>query len=237
MKQMMRRLSILAIVLMTGAVPLTAFGQRVTVTKEEFDRETAKALNAAERTFPRRETEIKPRKTEVFTSGSREPVETILNESRIKEFFAKDKIRYELKKVTTTGTTITKRMLIGSKCYELIEGKWTNYGYSCEGGSGSGSGGDVSKKEFFVEKGSLDAKPVKIFRYTETGKVYSDGEPPYIDDDFYYVDFAGRAVKVENLTRRGEGEATLNTSTTYEYDIKIEPIKLPTAGRKPKKRR
>lgn len=197
-----------------------AFGQATSITREEFDKETGDALKTAKTTFPRRETFELPR----------------LKERRVREFLAKDRMRYESKKVTAEFSLETKRMQIGADCYELKKEKWVKDEFGCESRSGMGSGtgsGIVSdsegwtKEEFFVGKDLLASKPVKVFRSVETGKTPSGGEPPYIVEYLYYLDSAGRLLKTEYLTRRGEGKATLQSFTVYEYDAEIAPINPP----------
>lgn len=232
----MYKFSILTIALIIGAATLTSFGQTTSITKEEYKKEIKKAFEITNLTFPRRETESRPNKIDVFEAGKDEPIKTVLNDTKIREFLAKDKIRYEFKEVMTKGAIVTKRLEIGGICYNDDGRTWSTSEISCDQTLLSASS-TSAKVEFFVENGTLDAKPVKIFRNINTSRVYSDGSPPYINEYLYYLDSAGRLLKVEYLTRRGEGKAALNSSTIYEYDVKIEPIRLPSAGRKAKNRK
>ncbi|MGI9056851.1 MAG: hypothetical protein ACR2F2_13735 [Pyrinomonadaceae bacterium] len=223
-----------AIFIFTG-LTAAAFGQATIITQEEFERKIDNALQTAETTFPRRETESIPKLIEVFIADQNEPVETILNENQIKEFLAKDKVRYEFIKVTTKGTTSTIRTQIGLYCYDESDGtQWATYKIPCDRKFYSISM-PPEKKEFFVENGSLDAKPVKIFRAVETGRVYSKGESPYINEYLYYLDSAGRLIKREYLARKGEEKPNLEISTIYDYEVKIEPILAPDAVKLVKK--
>lgn len=236
MKNFSKKLFILtsALFILTGLTAM-AFGQKKSITEEEFRRETDKALEIAETTFPRRETLSKPNRIEVFIAGEKEPAETILSENKIKEFLAKDKIRYEFRKVTTKGTTSTRRIEVGWYCYDESDGsKWATSEISCDRNIYSPSM-PPAKKEFFVENSTLGAKPIKIFRAVETGRVYSKGESPYINEYLYYLDSAGRIIKREYLARKGEEKPRLGSSTIYEYDVKIEPILAPDAANLEKK--
>jgi len=236
MKNFGKKLFILtsALFIFTGLTAM-AFGQEKSITEEEFDREIDKALQTTETTFPRRETKSKPNPIEVFIDDKKETVETILRENEIKEFLAKDKIRYEYIKVTTKGTTSTRRIEVGWYCYDESNGsKWATYELPCDRRTFSLSM-PPAKEEFFVENSTLDAKPVKIFRNIKTSRVYSTGDKPYINEYLSYLDAAGRIVKYEYLTRKGEEKAILQTSTIYEYDVKIEPILAPDAANLEKK--
>lgn len=150
-------------------------GQTKSLTKEEFKIETDKALQTTEKTFPRRKTESKPNRIEVFTEGKTDSVAAILDEKIIKEFLAKDKIRYEYKSVTAKGTTSTKRIELGLYCYDESQGiKWAASEIACDKQVLSVSM-PPAKREFFVEDGLLDAEPVRVFRAVETSRVYLKG--------------------------------------------------------------
>lgn len=221
-----------------AGLSLAAFGQtkRASITEEEFGKEIKEAWKISEESFPRRETYTNPNKMNVYMEGSNEPLETVLSESKTKEFLAKDKIRYEFKKTTTKGLFINKRVQISSICYDDDGRKWDATKISCDLNTLVPSV-PPTREEFFVEKGLIDSKPVKIFRYIRIGKVYADNEPPYIDESLYYIDSAGRFLKREYLTRKGEEKASLNDSVIYEYKVKIAPIVPLSKNKKTKKSR
>lgn len=229
MKQIVRRFSILSIGLIITAMASTAYGQAKSITREEFREQTAKAYEITETTFPRRETYSSPNERLVYGAG---PVYAILSEVNITEFLAKDRIRYEFREINTKGTFVTKKIRIGTKCFDLA--KPDDPQAHCGTGSGSGSG-VPDKEDFFVESVMLGVNPMKIYRKVETNRVYAETTPPYIDEDLYYMDSAGRLVKRESFSRRGEGKSILQESTTYEFDVKIKPINPPPARKKSKR--
>lgn len=235
MKAFNKSFSILVIAIIAWFGTAAVFGQAKTMSKEDFDNEIKKAFEAAEKTFPRRETESKPKRRQIFEENRDEPSEIILNERSIREFLTKDKIRYEFEKETATGKTLTKRMQINSDCYESDGNKWKKVQDACDPIIYTATGG-ADKEGFFLEDGTLDSKPVKILRNVRTGRVYADGKPPYVNEYLYYFDSAGRLVKFENLTKQGEEKAVVDNSTTYEYDIKIAPVSVPKVNKETKKR-
>lgn len=225
----------ISILFLSILVPIVC-GQTKSLTKEEFKMEIDKALQTVETTFPRRETESNPNQIEVFMEGKTDSVSTILDEKIIKEFLAKDKIRYEYKRKTAKGTTSTKRIELGLYCYDESQRlKWVKSEISCDQQSLSVSM-PPAKREFFVENGLLDAKPVKIFRAVETSRVYLKGASPYINEYLYYLNSSGLIVKREFLSRKGDEKPKLESFTIYEYKVNIKPIVIPDTIKERKSR-
>lgn len=203
-----------------------SFGQAKSLNEEEFNKKIKDAFTLGEQTFPRRETEIRPIKTNVYEEGKEKPVETVLSETRIREFETKDRISYEFIKVTTKGKSVTKRVQIDSICYNSDGSNWDTKKTSCDMVTYS-LGGGAAKKEFFVENGVLESKPMLAYRSVKTGEIYSDGKPPYISQYVYYIDALGRIIKTEHLTGKGDAPSVLQNSVKYDYDITVKPIEKP----------
>ncbi|MCU0239733.1 MAG: hypothetical protein MUC29_09840 [Pyrinomonadaceae bacterium] len=225
--------SILGLALIISAMVTTAFSQATSITKAEFDKEIDKAWKTTISTFPRRETYSNLQEFEDEDDEIEGKYNLILSQLQIREFLAKDRIRYEFIETMETGKTVTKKLLIGSQCYEL-EGKiWEKTPISCDPQSFR-IDAEPAKEEFFVENSTLNSNSVKILRKIETFAFRN--EEITFDEYVYYLDSESRMLKREYFAKRGERKRELLKSTVYEYDIRIAPINPPFTPNNKKKR-
>jgi hypothetical protein len=228
MKKMIDKTSIFCLVLIIGAVASAAIGQATGIAKEEFDKEIDNAWQTTEKSFPRRETYSNLERSENVDGI------IIFSQLQVREFLAKDKIRYEFSETSANGKTVTKKLLIGSLCYELDGKIWRKTRLTCDPPIFR-IDATPDREEFLVENSTLNSNPVKIIRTIQSLSFRND-ESTYLTEYLYYLDSAGRILKREFLTKQDNEERKLVKSTDYEYDIKISPINPPSTRKSKNKR-
>lgn len=182
--------------------------------------------------FPRREIS-----TEIYNrgdiSGELANPYHAPNSIAVRELLANRRFYYKVTELDFSGAPVIteEKIQVGSICYDLKTRQRSNeYCIKSVGVIAP----QVEKIEYFLDKTTLDSKPVKVFRMVSTYKVYKVGDATKGEETRVYIDSAGKLLGIQRFDII-KGQSALQFSKDYEYDVKIEPINLPVQKKTPRK--
>ncbi len=214
------KLLLFSVLLLTAAS--FAVGQeKKAITKEEYDRALAAALEAV--TYPFRETVKFAPYTDYDSAEAMRSDNGIKVSSKsiVMEVDDQGVLRITTETTAESGKTIVKQMQIDGDCYTLVGGIWKKNTVSCGGSMGLTAGRSPDKEEHFVEQATVDGIKQSIFR-----RIHTNGNSVEEAASFS-VDTKGRISRQDNGFR----------SRTYEYGVAFPRVALPRKTRSTRTRR